>query len=73
MNYIILNGTEPVQISEKKAKFFSLLCNETETKSIVKQLKLIERIALYDSCTMLGITEKNALFAFHQLISNLKE
>jgi hypothetical protein len=71
MNYIILNGTEPVKISDAKASLFQKLLNKNEVESIQEDLNLIHEIALYSSVIPFDKTEKAALFTLKTLIENL--
>jgi hypothetical protein len=71
MNYIILNGAEPVKISDEKAEFIDKILNESEAKSIASELSLIHELALYTSETPLYAREKSALWTLKTVIEKL--
>ena len=73
MNYLILNGAEPVKISDAKASFLTELVNENYFKSVVKDLKLIKNIAFFESLAPIDAKQKEAFFTLKKVIRFIKK
>lgn len=62
MNYIIMNGSDPVEISEPLASVFLQLTEKNEAAAFANDLMLVFELALFHSRVPIDEPEKAALF-----------
>lgn len=73
MNYLIVNGSEPQEITEAQANFIQFLEHEGDVNNYVNGLSLLEEIVIYSSSVPLDVAEKSALFYLKELKNKLKK